>query len=678
MQSVLDINWNEGLDAQENNLLLLIAQGDELQRWDLVKELIIRVDGDGKLIFNVNYKNQQGDSSERLIDKAKYLMDIASLDINKQALVVQMQEMIIALRNQGSVEPREFIIKDNLMLNKDQMETAQNYQALPKLREKLHAKYNLNQNQITDAVNDLKVAMEVYITQNWQSQEDRKLMREGDNEVSVTGLITEANRLINLGQQHKNAQGINLNWIPKTELAYLWTCAKANGCEIKFMEVFSGLNACEWGRLVNLYIPLTKAIMGHGNDATDYTKIVNDISPVVQQEVVDVLLNKFADNKPQVTKIIVDAFLDFMECRNELGGIIPEQWKMETQMVIGMFNQVFTQNMSKFLNKPMNGLIESYHYQQFNQYVITAIISEPELYKGIMTNIFIDEKILISDNLLKALLAQKEGNPIDIIAEFQEQHELMLDLQFIPAENMFKFYDNLEAKRLSVLKAFNSSKLKVNIDFEKFMQKELTVTKIKEFKLATEAQLDGNNSLLKNFGAAWVLDKETFNTIVDQLNTEEVQLLLPKINYCKQTQETTVLSKEILTKAKAVNSEKLINQVVENLEDADKIINEFIGKFGAMDLRVCVVDQIMQLLNTNNEALVHRLATDENIMIDWVAVIDQNKHTLLSYFSHMEEGKYALDAIEVYKHNAEDWQQTISHNIVEMGGKVDGQFGDVI
>ena len=85
----------------------------------------------------------------------------------------------------------------------------------------------------------------------------------------------------------------------------------------------------------------------------------------------------------------------------------------------------------------------------------------------------------------------------------------------------------------------------------------------------------------------------------------------------------------------------------------------------------------MQLLDTNNEALIHRLATDENIMIDWVAVIDQNKHTLLSYFSHMAGGKYAPDAIDVYNHNAEDWQQTISHNVVEMG-KVDGQFGDLI
>ena len=120
----------------------------------------------------------------------------------------------------------------------------------------------------------------------------------------------------------------------------------------------------------------------------------------------------------------------------------------------------------------------------------------------------------------------------------------------------------------------------------------------------------------------------------------------------------------------------LIDKLVAKPEQIEQTIGEFIGKFNTanikFDLQPLSVNQIRQLLDNGNETLIHWLATDK-VLINWTAVIEDN-HTLLTQLVHMQEDKYAQEAIDPFNKH-QDWQ--VSHNIPEMG-KVDAFFGDLI
>jgi len=457
--------------------------------------------------------------------------------------------------------------------------------------------------------------MEKYINDNFESQEDRDLIRNGYGD-NVTGLITELERLISLEEQKKWAAN-NLTWYFKEELAYLWACAKDNKHEKKFIEVFSGLNLCEWGRLVNLYIPLTKCIMGPSNDPTDYSKMVKQVSDHVQDKVVNILSAKFGNDNEKVKEIIVAAFIDFMGCRNANGGIKSEEWKMETQMIIAAFNQVFTEEISIILGKPMNGLIESYHYQQFIQYVVTAIISEPTEYGGNLTKIFIAEKILIVEKLLEVLKGDAEDIS-EVIETFKEKYDSMLDLKFISKENIFDFYNQLSGERkIPILKALSISKLRANQDFEEFMQKELAVVKLDELRLATKLFVDGSgDSLLKKFYKEWSLDKNTLDITLRDLEQAHVKSLVPKL---------INLRKDIDASKFLLNERLILKLLALKEDDFDNQFNDIVDNLNSgINLKTCTLDQIKRLFSNGNKQLCNKLLSDPRTKDDLPQDIQQH------------------------------------------------------
>lgn len=62
---------------------------------------------------------------------------------------------------------------------------------------------------------------------------------------------------------------------------------------------------------------------------------------------------------------------------------------------------------------------------------------------------------------------------------------------------------------------------------------------------------------------------------------------------------------------------KLLEELAEKEPlNANEIIDSFLAKFGIIDLRFAPAAQIVKLLTIGHAELIHRLANDENIIID--------------------------------------------------------------
>lgn len=220
--------------------------------------------------------------------------------------------------------------------------------------------------------------------------------------------------------------------------------------------------------------------------------------------------------------------------------------------------------------------------------------------------------------------------------------------------------------------------------WQNILQQGISIRVCKFFEQIENAAIDELDSLFEDvlFSAETVygdfssIGNEEISNYYNKMITQDQEKALKFLELLKTN---CTLNQDVIRFIDQEHGTNLMSQLIKEPIQASQIIEQYLDKYTTVDLRACSTEQIKQLLdnNINNEALIHQLITDENIKINWVEIIDQNKHTLLSHISHIAEGKYASDAINLYNSHLEEWQDKVHHNVVEIG-QVDDQFGDLI
>jgi hypothetical protein len=258
-------NLNNPLDENGNNILLLIAQGDEQQRWDLIQALVQKNRADGMPLLNINYKNNQGKnnqgkSNERLIDKAKYLLDQNKND----DILEKMIETIKILRNQGSAEPQKPItIKkdaiDKLDLSYERLDGwGPNKQNAPKIMQKMYEKFPLTDDQIDKEIKDYKTKVFPDGLFNTKWEVEQKTIPEIVDLLSKETNVTD--RLI-------------VSWSFKKVLGtiiHIERTTKDNMISSSLIYCLSDLYLCDLGKLMHLLNVVQDIVLKSDNQEKEF------------------------------------------------------------------------------------------------------------------------------------------------------------------------------------------------------------------------------------------------------------------------------------------------------------------------------------------------------------------------------------------------------------------------
>ncbi|WP_316353915.1 hypothetical protein [Candidatus Trichorickettsia mobilis] len=220
------VDWTQKFGDEQNNLPLSFLKSENYcfgDRWGIAKTLLRQTDEQQIPLFDVNYKNDNG---ERLID-------LADGEI----------EIIKALRNLGSVEPKKpisSIIK--LDLSNGRLDGYElNQISASEILTILQEKFSLTEEQITQEINDFKSNdFSGWTNSKWHSVH---------NQLTIPAVVDLLSGMNNVHDR------LPQNWDFKAVLASIIYIVRTSNDEMLYnslIHCLSELHMCDLGKLMNL------------------------------------------------------------------------------------------------------------------------------------------------------------------------------------------------------------------------------------------------------------------------------------------------------------------------------------------------------------------------------------------------------------------------------------------
>lgn len=338
MANVNQAQWTQPLDNEQNNLPLLIAKSGN-QNWNIVINLLKKVDEQNNSLFHINYKNTLG---MRLMDMAE------SLHANKAG---NANAVIKELRDLGSVEPQKPIsvaIADKLDLTNERLDGYKpNKINAPKIINLLYQKFPLSEQQVTQEISNYKGKdFAGWNNSKWHGMH---------NQLTIPQVIDLLSGMTNVHDR------LPENWSFKKVLGHIIHAVRTSndeGLSNSLTHCLSDLHLCDLGKLINLLNVVQDRVL-EGQQVNYAGQEFGVFKPILDEAIIKIKAALIDKAPAAVTKWFYDIY----------GNVAPEKWGMHTIKIQGIINKVFTE-----LGDPK---IESYHFNDgLKAQIITPLIEK--------------------------------------------------------------------------------------------------------------------------------------------------------------------------------------------------------------------------------------------------------------------------------------------------------------
>jgi hypothetical protein len=428
-----ELELHKSLDAQGNNLPLLIhahvkkiEQMDDLEKMLLVEGLLMIPDKNGDSIFDVNYKNINGDR----------LIDVVAEDV-----VLDDYRFVEILRNYGSFEPKNSIGKAKLDLSNTRLDGYKpNIVNAPQILKLLYDNFPLTNEEIDQIITDFKAKD----FGDWRNTE-----WDPENPLTIAGVV---DKLVSLGNVHDR---LTESWDFKKVIAsVIHVVNKSQNEELqgKLVNCLLELKMCDLGKLMNLLYVVQDEVLGNGEvnyaekDFAEFQDVLDDAMTQIKEA--------FGDKANEAIKSWV--FSIYGQEQNV-------HFTSDATKVQGIINKCFAASGSN--------LVESYHYTKGLWGVVI-----PKLIAKILPGAKADEKLSTwQESVREALQTEVEKLLMEVVKNPSKMKTLLEDITIKkPHFVCIKLSKDLLEKYSAQMKQYGSDKankflelVKGNLDIEK-------------------------------------------------------------------------------------------------------------------------------------------------------------------------------------------------------------------
>ena len=464
------------LDEQGNSLASCFLFAPAKLKWLLDKytdNLLKQADKHEGFLFNINYKNTQG---ERLIDIAQEMLYGYDSEIEK--------DILNTLRKFGSVEPTS-PLSVRLDLSNGRLDAYKpNLVNAPKIINLLYQKFPLTEEQIDEEINSFKSKdFTGYSNTRWSS----------GNSLTVPQVIELLSEMRDINDR------LPMHWDFKKILASVMkVVSNSNDEETVSLLTYclSDLYLCNLGKLINLLNVAQDQILDQQHEVSYIDKNLSDFVGTLEPILI-AAKEKFKNDEKSAEAITRWMY----DCRSLGSYNQAENWHHYSQVIHGIFNSSF------LLRFDVNEKTDSYHFTSGLQgrlipSLIEAINNKPnqeewdginawrtEIHAGLkaIASQFIEEATNSEDESLQKLFDDLFYNPQYVFGEFIP----LVSIEMLQNINNLQFF-----------KMFGSILLDASDTIRQFVKQELAkLTQLEDNTNQQETvyQLYGVTNELKDF-----------------------------------------------------------------------------------------------------------------------------------------------------------------------------------